>query len=85
MILTIQSLTFADSQANKKWKIFYSIQKRFSVELPRTPVIIADSTEIDFKGVFPGTKHMNTYIFSGKDAKDTETKYGILEFISRSA
>ena len=82
VILTIQSLTFAHSQRSKKWKIFYSVQKRFSVELPRPPVIMADSTEIDFlKEAFPGTKHINAYIFSGKGGKDTETKYDILEFI----
>lgn len=81
MTLTIQALTFPNLQSNQKWQVFYSEQKKFSVELPRVPDLIADTSEMDFKEVFPFTEHMNTYIFSGKDEDNDETNHGILEFI----
>ncbi len=83
MIITIHSLYSFLPQPNvKNWKIFNSEDKRFSVQLPKTPSVTIDpkGEEEGMKAWFPLTKQVAIYNFSAKDEGDEWDQY-ITKFV----
>ena len=83
IIIAIQSLyyIFLPQHNDTNWKIFHSEDKRFSVQLPRTPSILTDPKGDGeaMKEWFPLTKQVAIYDFSAKE--DEEWGQHIFEFL----
>ena len=77
--LALLSCSFPVLQAEEPaWQTFYSEQRRFSVDLPKKPVITIDPTEMNLKELFPSITKIVVYNFS--PTGDENSNRYIMEF-----